>query len=100
MTKSNAQKNNASYEQWVNTHSPLEIRNANLARASLRRLKYHPRVYSPIKDERQVSPPLPPYGFFMRESAAAGEMDGLTVPQAGARMGQMWRNMSENEKNV
>lgn len=82
------------------SHSPLEIRKANLARASLRRLKYFPRRYKALEDDRQVKPITGPYTHFMREIHSFGELNGLTVAQCGVRLGEIWRSLTETEKNV
>ncbi|KAL1958550.1 hypothetical protein VTO42DRAFT_4147 [Malbranchea cinnamomea] len=97
--KANAEQNKINYERWVKSHSALEIYKANLARAQLRRLNYYPRRYANIKDDRQVPRPLGPFSHFMREAHATGELDGLTVAQTGTRLGEMWRSMTETEKN-
>lgn len=97
--EANKKENKIAYENWVNSHSARDIRDANQARAALRRLKYHPRRYADIKDDRQVKRINGAYTHFSREAHAMGELDGLTIPQMGTRLGEMWRSMTETEKN-
>lgn len=41
-----------------------------------------------------------PFTHFIREAHAMGELDGLTIAQTGVRLGEMWRSMTETEKDV
>jgi hypothetical protein len=98
--KTNAEANSVAYKDWVTSRSAVEIRDANRARASLRRLRYHPRTYTPIKDERQVAIARGAYTFFVKEMIDAGETDGMKASEGLVRIGEIWRGLAEEEKEV
>jgi uncharacterized Zn-finger protein len=98
--KTNSEANKIAYQDWVTSHSAVEIRDANRARASLRRLRYHPRTYMPIKDDRQVAIARGAYTFFVKEMVDAGETDGMKASEGLVRIGELWRGLSEQEKEV
>lgn len=47
-----------------------------------------------------MKPVATPFTHFMREAHAMGELDGLSIAQTGVRLGEMWRSMTETEKDV
>ncbi|PNS16204.1 High mobility group protein B3 [Sphaceloma murrayae] len=87
------------YKRWVESHTPEEIRLANVARIALRRaLKTkNTTKWSAIKDERDVKKPAPPFLRFCAERKLSGQHPGSMTEQA-AESGKVWKALSDDEK--
>ncbi|CZT48290.1 uncharacterized protein RSE6_08965 [Rhynchosporium secalis] len=97
----NKAENAAAYKKWVESHTPDEIRQANLARAALRRLKGNKaKKPSNIKDERQPKRALSAQFFFHRERWASGDLKGIRIPDATALLFKEWNELSPAQKQV
>ncbi|ETI21978.1 hypothetical protein G647_06048 [Cladophialophora carrionii CBS 160.54] len=97
----NKSKNEEAYKRWVQSHSALEIRNANNARRLLNRKakaagkKKH---IKPIHDDRTVHQPRNAYSFFFKERNDSGDLNGMSVAERGKLAGQEWKSLSAAEK--
>ncbi|GAM86156.1 hypothetical protein ANO11243_041670 [Dothideomycetidae sp. 11243] len=83
------------YEDWVTQHHPDEIRRANRARISLRRLKT-PGNWNAIKDDRQLSQPASPFLLYLAD--VRNEFASHDVKEAAKAAGQRWKTLSESDK--
>ncbi|EFR03664.1 HMG box protein [Nannizzia gypsea CBS 118893] len=95
----NAETNRHNLEQWIESHTPLEIRNANAARRKLRRiLPKKSRTYGAIKDDRQVKAPRNAYLLYSLDKHNSGEFNHLPAKERIAETARSWKNASESEK--
>ncbi|KAK2865306.1 hypothetical protein FQN49_003709 [Arthroderma sp. PD_2] len=95
----NITTNRHNLEQWVESHTPLEIKNANDARRKLRRiLSSKSRTYNAIKDDRQVKPPRSAYIFYAADKQKTGALDHLSAKERLSEIARTWNNASESEK--
>lgn len=92
-------KNEREYQSWVTSHTPEQIRQANLARAELKRLKVPGfTLYKEIKDNRQLTRPGNAFSIFVRD---VKEDVGLTsVGELGREAARRWRSLEPSEKQV
>lgn len=98
IAQANKVTNHAAYEEWVKTHSPLQIKNANDARRNLRRRLNRHRKFSAIRDERQVKGTRSAYVIFCTEQRATGNFDHLKGGAVFTRIAEDWRKLGENER--
>ncbi|KAK4547444.1 hypothetical protein LTR36_001100 [Oleoguttula mirabilis] len=93
----------AGYKCWVESHTPEQIRAANLVRASLRRkFKGDPRKktsWPAIRDGRIAKRPLTPYLQFNVNRQASGDFKNIALPERSKLLAQEWKALSESEKN-
>lgn len=79
--------------------TPLQIKEANLARLKLR--KIYKSLSAPIlHDDRLVKRPASPYMFFVQERFATGDFSGIAIGEAGKLMGTEWKGLSASAKKV
>ncbi|KAL9621592.1 MAG: hypothetical protein Q9160_003984 [Pyrenula sp. 1 TL-2023] len=102
----NSEENKANLRKWLQTLSPDQIRLANRARNTLRRLykeksaKAYVKSPAILTDERLVKRQANSYNLFWRERYASGDFSGMTVPEASKLAGQEWRDMSDAQKQL
>ncbi|OAP60602.1 hypothetical protein AYL99_05604 [Fonsecaea erecta] len=99
----NKAKNDRAYKQWVQTHSPLEIRLANNARRQLTKKSKaagRKKQYKAIQDDRSVHRPRNAYAFFFKERNDSGDLRGMTVGERGKLIGQEWKKLSAADKKT
>lgn len=99
----NRRKNDIAHKSWVEKHSPLEIKQANLARNQLRRHAKKvgsKRTYPHIKDDRLVKAPANQYSLFLKDRYDSGDMKGMTIAEVGKLVGREWKSLSASEKKV
>ncbi|KAM5435273.1 hypothetical protein MferCBS31731_006238 [Microsporum ferrugineum] len=95
----NASTNRHNLEQWIESYSPLEIKNANQARRKLRRiLPTKARSYSAIQDERQVKGPRSAYLLYSMDKQQSTEFSHLPTKERMAEIARSWKNASQSEK--
>lgn len=82
------------YKNWVESHTPDEIRLANLARLHIRRLTNKTSSPRLIKDDRTVKRPVRPMMMFVRERFESGDFAGIKVTEAVKRIAQEFRELS------
>ncbi|KAI9794680.1 MAG: hypothetical protein M1833_007396 [Piccolia ochrophora] len=96
----NKATNEKAYKQWVQSHTPTEIRTANNARRLLKRRLNKTRQYAPIKDDRLPSHPAPAYAEFFKDRTATGDFQGMKAGESAKVIGKEWRSAPESEKQV
>jgi hypothetical protein len=94
--------NEAAYKAWVESHTPDEIRAANLARLSLKRKvgKKGSGKYTPIEDPRIPKRPRGALAVFTKERWASGDLKGIPLVVATKSLKNEWSTLSAAEKKV
>ncbi|XP_014554617.1 hypothetical protein COCVIDRAFT_39489 [Bipolaris victoriae FI3] len=93
----------AEFDKWIQSHTPEQIRIANLARAQLRRRfagkqKGNPAYTAKLHDPRRVKAALNPYALFFRARHASGDFKGISAVDASKLIGAEWKALNESEK--
>ncbi|WEW61607.1 hypothetical protein PRK78_007098 [Emydomyces testavorans] len=96
VAKANVDANRAAFEQWVKSHTPLQIKEANAARRRLGRLLG--RSIREIPDPRQVKRPKTSYLIFAQERLHSGELNHLGATERMSNIAGAWRNMTKSEQ--
>lgn len=97
LANQNKAANATAYRQWIESHTPTIIHEANLARQHLRRLGG--RV-SQLQDHRQVKGLRGPFTWFHQERRQSGDLRGLKVGEAAKLTAREWKALSASEKKV
>ncbi|RDW76371.1 HMG-box domain-containing protein [Aspergillus mulundensis] len=92
--KANKVANEAALKAFVESHSPLQILEANRARRRLARLRTQTKC-TLIHDERLVKPPRASWIFFFTENRDKN----ADVWDASKALKSEWKNLSESEKS-
>lgn len=97
----------AAYRAWIQSKTPIEIDAANRARRRLKHLLAPTlsayclgRRFAPIKDERQPTKPRSGFTLFCSERWQSGDLDGVSVPEAGSRISAEWKALTDAERKV
>ncbi|KAL8884337.1 MAG: hypothetical protein Q9215_007588 [Flavoplaca cf. flavocitrina] len=97
-----ANQNKASYDtkyrEWILSHSPLKILEANNARAALKKRSKGQRSWPKLHDERLVTRQRGPYIKFSIQRHRSGDFAGIPLGEAGKLIAAEWRELSEDEK--
>ena len=91
----NKAKNQANYRKWVESYTPIQIRQANNARAALSRSTK--KQWRPLKDERQVKSYRNAYTFFSTERLGSGDFHGIKIPDAAKLIGREFKALPAHE---
>ncbi|CAL5870886.1 uncharacterized protein PFLUO_LOCUS5127 [Penicillium psychrofluorescens] len=94
--RANMATNAAQYEQWLKQHTPLQIKEANLARRRLSTLVK--KNYRQIRDDRLVKKRSSAFMFYVQERYASGDFLHMKVTDATTRVAQEWKGLTESEK--
>ncbi|KAI9710939.1 MAG: hypothetical protein M1820_002376 [Bogoriella megaspora] len=100
------------YDKWVRSHSAEQIRQANAARANLRRklttissnpghkksAKFQGRVIHNIRDDRAVKRPVNAYTQYVVERFTTGDFKGVKPTDATKLIGEEWKAMDASDK--
>ncbi|TGJ86969.1 hypothetical protein E0Z10_g1814 [Xylaria hypoxylon] len=93
--------NAVAYKAWVESHSPQENYDANLARKNLKR-KYNipKRLVKLIRDERLPKKPAGAFSLFTKARWASGDYSAVSAPvtEVGLKIVQEWRNLTAAER--
>jgi hypothetical protein len=95
----NRDANGAAYKQWVESHTPEQIRVANNARLQLK-LKDPIHTWRQIHDDRIPKRPSSPMLFFMKERHASGDFKGIGLAENSRLMSREWAALSPSERKV
>ncbi|KAJ5249043.1 hypothetical protein N7468_000494 [Penicillium chermesinum] len=95
--EANRAANEAAYEAWLKTFTPLQIKDANIARRALGRLRNKTRVHL-LKDDRLVKRPMNAYMQFQIERRSGGDFMHLRIDETSSRISEEWKNMTERER--
>ncbi|KAJ8114021.1 hypothetical protein OPT61_g3998 [Boeremia exigua] len=90
------------YKNWVESHTPAQIRVANNARSLIRKKmagkKRQPTHTQPIKDERQVKGRRSSWIFFVNERQLSSDFKDMPITERVKRFAQEWKALSASEK--
>ncbi|KAJ5379257.1 hypothetical protein N7509_012376 [Penicillium cosmopolitanum] len=92
----NRATNEAAYDAWVRSHTPLQIREANNARRALARDPTRKTRLFLIKDDRLVKRPISAFLLFSKERSSGTDFKDMASAQVDAA--KKWRSLSESEK--
>lgn len=98
MADKNRATNEAAYEAWVRSYTPLQIREANSARRALARDPTRKTRLFLIKDDRLVKRPTSPFLMFSKENSSGADFKDMASAQVDAA--KKWHSLSESEKEV
>ncbi|KAL8914661.1 MAG: hypothetical protein Q9172_007045 [Xanthocarpia lactea] len=89
--------NDSNYREWILTHSPAEINDANRARKALKS-RLMSSSFPKLHDERLVTGRRTPYINFMVQRHRSGDFAGVSIPEAAKLISAEWRALSESDK--
>ncbi|KAF7951608.1 hypothetical protein EAE96_006911 [Botrytis aclada] len=98
IAKENKVVNSRNYKNWVESHTPAEIRAANYARHHIRRLTNRsgsPRI---IKDDRLVKKVTSPLFLFMKERHSSGDFTSLKIAESSKQIAQEYKSLSPAQR--
>ncbi|OQE16585.1 hypothetical protein PENFLA_c027G02510 [Penicillium flavigenum] len=95
--KANLAANNAAYDSWVKSHTPLRIKEANTARLTLSRLTN--KNYPPIKDDRLVRVSRSAYILFLKDRVESLDYQGKSGSESFPAIGREWIALPQAEKD-
>lgn len=101
----NKAKNEVAYKEWVESHTPEQIRIANSARRNLKRRlqksgKTTTHGLSLIHDERLARAPAGQYILFTKERYNTGDFKHLKLVDAVKLIADEWKALSASERQV
>ncbi|KAB8222273.1 hypothetical protein BDV33DRAFT_168832 [Aspergillus novoparasiticus] len=96
VAESNRNSNESTYDQWIKSHTPLQIKEANLARNRLTKLTN--KRYPPLRDDRLVKRPSSSYVFFFIERTGQGDFKHMAAKDIATRVAEEWKGLTESEK--
>ncbi|KAK6828707.1 hypothetical protein RU639_003759 [Aspergillus parasiticus] len=96
VAESNRNSNESTYDQWIKSHTPLQIKEANLARSRLTKLTN--KRYPPLRDDRLVKRPSSSYVFFFIERTGQGDFKHMAAKDIATRVAEEWKGLTESEK--
>ncbi|PYH90631.1 hypothetical protein BO71DRAFT_402010 [Aspergillus ellipticus CBS 707.79] len=83
-------------QTWLESHTPLQIKQANEARRRLAKIQ-NKRI-ALIPDSRRVKFPQSAFFYFVRERRASGGLTGLSIGDASRQMSSQWKEFTAEEK--
>jgi hypothetical protein len=101
--EANKAANAAAYESWVKSYTPLQIREANMARKKLSKLtesSKRPVKMPPIRDDRLVKGTQTSYNIYTRERYNSGDLKHMPITDATHRIAEEWKGLTDQEKEV
>jgi hypothetical protein len=95
----NKAANEVALKQWIESHTPEQIRLANNARRQLK--TKDPRHYWPqIQDHRQPKHPRAALNFFLKERFASGDLKGISMSENGRLVAKEFAALSPSERKA
>lgn len=94
----NQAKNARQYRQWIESHAPAVIREANQARVTLNKGLSPKRYLFKLHDDREVKGFQTAYVYFYGDRFRSGDFSGVRVSDAAKRIAVEWRALSADEK--
>lgn len=95
----NVAANAAAFEAWIRSHTPLEIRQANVARRHLFRV-FNKTKYTQIRDDRLIKKPTTAYMAFTTERLSSSEFKHKNGKESLVAIANEWKDVSESDKQV
>ena len=101
----NKEKNEKAYRQFIESHTPLQIYEANLARNQLKKLsksdpKKPNRLWIHLNDERQVKRPSSAFIRFYIDRQTTNDYKGMTAVTRSELVSREWKALTAAEKKV
>ncbi|KAE8372917.1 hypothetical protein BDV26DRAFT_273128 [Aspergillus bertholletiae] len=96
VAESNKNANATAYNEWIKSYTPLQVKDANLARVKLTRLTK--KKYPPLRDDRLVKRASSSYVIFYLERTGQGDFKHMAVKDISARVAEEWKGLTESEK--
>lgn len=97
--KQNAIDNEKAFKEWIESHTPDQIRIANNARRMLG-VKTSKRKWPTLKDHRVPKYPGSAFVQFTRERWASGDLKGIKIADAGALLKKEYNELSDAARKV
>ena len=97
ITTQNKNANAAAYRQWIESYTPTDIYQANLARRQLTRLGVKTPV---LKDERQVTGNRTAYIYFFQSRSKSGDYKNMQITVAAGLAGREWKGLTDEQRKV
>jgi len=92
------------YKQWVESHTPDQIRLANIARRALRKKGFQGRKgfgrLDIIEDSRMPTRNRNSFVYFIQDRQASGDFKGLRSADAVKLLGKEWAGMSADQQKA
>lgn len=89
------------FQEWLNAHTPAQIKQANAARRRLRRqLAVKKSQYAAIKDDRIVKQPSSAYFQYHKERILSGDFRGVNTTASSKDIAAEYKALSASEKKV
>jgi hypothetical protein len=89
------------FQEWLNAHTPTQIKEANAVRSRLRKLHaVKKRKYAPIKDDRLVKRPSSSFFQYHKERYNSGDFRGVSTLDASRDIAAEYRALSASERKV
>ncbi|KAF5870211.1 putative hmg box protein [Botrytis fragariae] len=98
IAKENKAVNSRNYKNWVESHTPAEIRTANYARHHIRRLTNRSASPRIIKDDRLVKNVTSSLFLFMRERYSSGDFANLSIAESSKKIAQEYKSLSPEQR--
>ncbi|KUJ20616.1 uncharacterized protein LY89DRAFT_666276 [Mollisia scopiformis] len=95
----NKETNAVQYKQWVESHTPDQIRIANNARKLLKK-KYNKKHLATIVDSRQPKRPANARAMFVKDRYDSGDFKGIKFAEASKLVQSEWSALSPSERKV
>ncbi|KAJ5946601.1 hypothetical protein N7454_003440 [Penicillium verhagenii] len=92
----NRAANEASFTEWVKSYTPLQIKEANLARRTLTKLTG--KSFRSIEDDRLVKRPRSAFLWYINERKASGDLKYMDPQDLARRAAEEWNAMTESDK--
>ncbi|KXX83028.1 hypothetical protein MMYC01_200521 [Madurella mycetomatis] len=98
--RENKLSNEIALKSWVESHTPQEISDANVARKTLKRVYKIPAGHT-IKDPRVPDKPSPAFGRYIKSRWASLERPGdMSVSDGMKKLLEEWRNLNDAERQI
>jgi len=95
----NKTANEIALKQWIESHTPEQIRIANNARSQLK--TKDPRgTWVHIQDDRQPKQPRQALNFFTKERHASGDLKGISLSETGRLLAREWNALSASDRKA
>jgi len=95
----NKAANEIALKQWIESHTPEQIRVANNARLQLKR-KDPGHTWTAIQDARIPKRPRQAMSFFVKERHASGDLKGIGLAENGRLVAKEWTSLSPSERKT
>lgn len=95
----NKAANEATHQKWIESHTPLEIAEANLARSQLRS-RFSMKGLPLLRDKRLVPGRTSSYMFFTKERIASEDFKNISCQDRAKLIAKEWKKIPEADRKV